>query len=385
MDSLNSIIDKICTKIGNADKRCSEITKLLTGSIKAGVKVDLPFEVDFLFALPHMIYEGFQRLSLYTFNKLVDEAIKEPDTLCQGWSITNVKLHRAGISLAMAYSHGDRYTQPMGVLVDIVPVYFHKNNEETCADWFDKAKRCIQDYGITDFRTFQLLMINDKDTGLIEGNIVSLLGEGEKRAFRVTKYLLQNSLHSIQIDQFSNLSVDEINRMYGPKPHIKSYYVRILLLHLVFATHNHTPADELTDGCLVFCLLDILAKAQSAILTRDHVLYFTHPIKSTNDIIITHENSFPYPFDSGDSYKGKTFDEITSSLCNDARNENFSNYHHKQMDQSDYFIDMENTENQEIEGRLKKSTYQSFFALISDDLLKRLGHLTLQRQILIAF
>ena len=145
MDSLNTIIDNICTKIANADKRCSKITKLLTGSIKAGVKVDLPFEVDFLLALPHMSYKGFQQLSVITFKTFMDKAIKEPDILCHGWSITNVKLHREGITLAMAYDQGDRYTQPMGVLVDIVPVYFHENNEDASADWSENAMRCIQD------------------------------------------------------------------------------------------------------------------------------------------------------------------------------------------------------------------------------------------------
>ena len=208
-------------------------------------------------------------------------------------------------------------------------------------------------------------MNSDKDTGLIEADIVSLLSEGQKRAFRVTKYLLQNCLHSINDDRFPNLSVDDINRMYGPKPHMKSYYLRILLLHLVFSAHNHPHADELTDGCLAFCLLDILAKAQSALLTSDHVLYLTHPKKSIKEIIITNKNSFPYPFESGVIYNGQTFYDIASSLFNDATIENYTNYKYKQYDQLDYFIDMDFTESQAIKRHLIS---HSFFELISIDM-----------------
>ena len=67
MDDLNKIVDNISTEMSKMNNKCRNMKKLLTGSIKAGVKVDLPFEVDFMFALQLMVDEGFQPLTNFPF------------------------------------------------------------------------------------------------------------------------------------------------------------------------------------------------------------------------------------------------------------------------------------------------------------------------------
>ena len=72
----------------------------------------------------------------------------------------------------MSIDYG-QYTKSMGILVDIVPVYFHENNEETSTDWSENTRHCIQVYGIIDFCTFRLLINYDKETGLMKGEMIS--------------------------------------------------------------------------------------------------------------------------------------------------------------------------------------------------------------------
>ena len=66
----------------------------------------------------------------------------------------------------MEYDDG-LFKPPMGVFVDLIPVYFHQSKVEQSANWSITAMTCMADYGIKDLSTFRLLMNDDNDTGLI--------------------------------------------------------------------------------------------------------------------------------------------------------------------------------------------------------------------------
>ena len=86
MDDLNRIFDNISRKMSKMNNKCRNMKKSLTGSIKAGVKVDLPFEVEFMFALQLMVDEGFQPLTIFPYKKLIEKVIKsnKPVSLRRG-------------------------------------------------------------------------------------------------------------------------------------------------------------------------------------------------------------------------------------------------------------------------------------------------------------
>ena len=100
--------------------------------------------------------------------------------------------------------------------------------------------------------------------------------------FRVLKFLNQNC-HSgeINIDLDDNPSGTILTlrrlykttypRLYGYKPRIPSYRLRLIFLHILQGVCGTKAEEELTDGRLLMCLMDMLKHVD------DETSFMIHP------------------------------------------------------------------------------------------------------------
>ena len=126
ISELNEIVDIVCLQLSKLDYRCKDITKQLTGSLYADLKVGIPFEADYLLKLS----QSSDPLSLLEFTKLMKTVWQDKDTLLknENWKIYGITWHRAGVTMVMQYCHGNE--RQTGVLVDLVPVYEQPNEKQ---------------------------------------------------------------------------------------------------------------------------------------------------------------------------------------------------------------------------------------------------------------
>ena len=98
------------------------------------------------------------------------------------------------------------------------------------------------------------------DTGSIENDVMKQLPEDTKRAYRVTKYLITNLLilPPQPLSNVKHLREETQLRLYGRKPLVSSYTLRVLFLNLLINVHGTKTEQRLKGGLLVLCLLDII-------------------------------------------------------------------------------------------------------------------------------
>ena len=87
------------------------------------------------------------------------------------------------------------------------------------------------------------------------------LPESKKRVFRVLKFLNTNIYYDNIINgECSNKVLDKQTRLhlYGYKPRFPSYHLRVFFLYLLLYVHGTPAEEELSDGRLLLCLIDML-------------------------------------------------------------------------------------------------------------------------------
>ena len=130
------------------------------------------------------------------------------------------------------------------------------------------------------------------DAGLFENKILSLQDDKVKQGFRIAKYFLQcvHDKAPVELaDQFTFTNLRPFYKtvvpsLYACKPCIRSYFLKICLLRLVFYTSGTTCADRLHGGVLALCLLDMLYH----ICLNKGLL--RHPIQDTWSFIVIQDS-----------------------------------------------------------------------------------------------
>ena len=260
---------RLVSDLAKIDSFFAEASLHPTGSIYANVKVGLPHEADYLLVVPEdktlKTGNAFQEHTLYEIAVTVLE--HKLSNLIEGlphWVIHGIKQHRitGGICLIVQCPSNEtcENCETVGVTVDLVPVYVFKSTNESLRD---KANAFLpfnlQQYAERG-QLYRLTTNTECDTGLIENQIMKELPENKKRVFRVLKFLNQN-VHShesnIDIDGTTDLDKATCLQLYGYKPRVSSYRLRLLFLHLLQGVHDTKAEKKLTDSRLLLCLIDV--------------------------------------------------------------------------------------------------------------------------------
>ena len=267
---IDIIMKRVVSELAKADSYFSKAKLRPTGSIHSGVKVGLPHEADYLLDVPEdkTLDTGTVIKNNTLFKMVVAITGHERASLTEGlehWVIHGVKHHTGigGICLVMKCPsvEFDRDSKHVGVTVDLVPAYVLKSTSKSLNN---KAVAFLPHSLPTYAAKGDLyrLATNDKcDTGLIENQIMKELSESKKQVFRVLKFLNQHLYSGRFINgKCDNIDLNETTRLnlYGQKPMIPSYFLRVYYLHMLLHVHGTPVEEKLSDGRFFMCLIDML-------------------------------------------------------------------------------------------------------------------------------
>ena len=122
----------------------------------------------------------------------------------------------------------------------------------------------------------------EQDTGILENQILQRLEEGKKSGYRIAKYLIQNDVVCNK-GRFHNSFGNNFIHLFGYAPILKSFFLRILFLQLLITTLDTPMYDQLTDGTLTLCLLDMLEQLSKQLIethAQENIalIYIFHPL-----------------------------------------------------------------------------------------------------------
>ena len=284
---IETVVKRVLEELIKLDPYFAKVKLRRTGSSMSGVKVGFPHETDYLLELPKddKLKTG-KSFKDGTLILVVRQIVKEQATsLTQGlghWIIHGQVEHSktGGVCLVMECSSSadGSASEVVGVTVDLVPVYIM---ETTSEELKEKAEvylsNTLEGYAQRG-ELYKLLNSSLSDTGFIENMMMKQLPEDKKRAFRVVKFLIATASVKplIPFSCIQSLDQETLLRLYGRKPCIPSFDLRILLLHLLLHIHGTAAEPKLKDGLLVLCLLDMLQ--QCVDYTKTIYMIFDHPI-----------------------------------------------------------------------------------------------------------
>ena len=326
---IDIIVKRVLSELVKLDPFFAEVKLRRTGSSMSEVKVGLPHESDYVLELlrGRLLRTG-KAFDYTTLFPLVNEIVAHhASALTEGldghWIIHGVHEYRrlGGVCLVMQCrsNANDRTEKHIGVAVDVVPVYI---NGTTTRKFTAKAEAFLHnslaefaDKGdIYSLLTESFVKRDGCDTGIIENTIMEKLPETTKRAFRVAKYLTSHVLptHWIPFAKIETLDKATRLRLYGRKPWITSYELRVIFLHLLLNVHGTEAEQRLKGGLLVLCIIDMLKKHHKRYKERsgNWVSAPDHPLleDAPNEILICN----PCPLKLFKNIKGLIENENTA-------------------------------------------------------------------------
>ena len=266
-DGIDIIVQRVIEELGKLDPffKCAKLRQ--TGSIFSNVKVGLPHEADYTLELPRhrKLKNGANfvgTLFKYMIRDMVKDDASELTKELDHWVLHGVKEHRfiCGVCLVLECKLGNGSSDSLGVTVDIVPVYLVTKTDET----FNEPACAFLPHSLQEYaksgRLYQLMDTDECDTGLIENTIVKELPNDQKQTFRVVKFLLQNkvNLPRVSLNDFETIDKELRMQLFGCKPIISSYHLRILFLHLLLHVQGTEAEQHLKGGVLAACLFDMI-------------------------------------------------------------------------------------------------------------------------------
>ena len=270
---IDIIVQRLIHKLGNFDPLFERAKLLQTGSISSNIKVGLPHEADYTLEIPHnkTLNDGTKltgKLFISMARNIVGDYKHE---LIQGlgrWVIHGTKPHEriGGVCLVMELKQSD--SSLVGVTVDIVPVYAVTQTHET----FNEKACLFLPHSLSEYtqrrKLYRLIDQYTCDTGLIENMIIKELPDDQKHAFRAVKFLCQNRIvlpsnSFYSFDIIPNINEEMLLKLYGYKPAIPSYKLRVHFLHLLLHVQGTDAAQHLKGGVLAACLLDMLKQCDT--------------------------------------------------------------------------------------------------------------------------
>ena len=267
---IDTIVKRLCERLKYNHPYYENAYVRRTGSIEAGVKVGLPHETDYLLYVPEPIRND-QLLDLLHENAalIVNNSLDELTLGLHGkWIIRDVKKHHVGICLVMEYRAVKGNKEPVGVTTDIVSVVEYNSVDDIFLrlNKFTSSAQAYLPHTMEEYvgkgmiyRLASKGSYDDIDTGQIENDIIKDLPEGIKRGFRLAKYLTQFCIydnHELNHEPSIIIKLDKREyTLFGYEPRIKSYHIRVCLLHLLIQSAGHRDAIHLTDSVLALCLL----------------------------------------------------------------------------------------------------------------------------------
>ena len=284
-DGTETSVKRLCEQLKQNNLRYENAYIRRTGSIESDVKVALPHESDYLLyvqedkieswkkvAFPggylpyasHATVKDFKDQLYIDVGLILEHSMGELTSgLCGSWIIHVVKQHRVGICLYMAFKDKYNAEEAVGVTTDIVPVVNAQNlHLNTSAKLY--LPKTIAEY--TEHGSVYRLMVGETavelglvgettvDTGEIENDLIKDLPDGIRRGFRLAKYLTQ--LFIFDDSMLLSESVT-LQKTFGFKLRIKSYHLRVCLMHLLIQSQGHSDVSYLTDSVLALCLLEM--------------------------------------------------------------------------------------------------------------------------------
>ena len=266
---IDIIMNRLVSELTKADSCFAEAKLRHTVSIYSNVKVGLPHETDYLLEVPDNrkmdIGDAFENATLFDMVLAITEQKKYDltDGLTH-WVIHGVEHNRniGGICLTMQCpsDEGCSDSEEVGVTVDLVPAYIVKSKYEK----LNGRASVFLPYNLQEYadkgELYRLLDREECDTGLIENQIMKQLTENKKRVFRVLKFLNQNvHVGELNGESYNNyLDGTTRLRLYGYKPSYPSYLLRVVFFHLLLGVHGTKAEEELTDGRLLKCFINLL-------------------------------------------------------------------------------------------------------------------------------
>ena len=275
------IVKRVLDKLAQIDPIFIGAKLRKTGSSMSGVKIGLPHEADYLLEIhPEKSYSRqskfgnyYDHLQLFiALEEIMSNHVYEMIKDLTHWVIHGIKLYYSIDCVCIVMQCKSSENEDVGVTVDIVPV----SMMTTTHDKFDEKSAAYLPLSLKQYAEkgdLYRLQTNDIcDTGLIENIIVDDLPKGKKRAFRVTKLLISNFVCSGIPFHFVNTIDEDIRKkLYGRRPCISSYILRVIFLRLLTHVHGTDADQHLTDGVLVLCLLDILKELHTRLQKWMHV------------------------------------------------------------------------------------------------------------------
>ena len=266
---IDTLVNRVVEELIKLDPYFTHVKLRRTGSSTSGVKVGLPHESDYVLELPKdkqlRSGESFDRNTLFPLvHKIATKRSPELTAGLPNWVIHVTKRYNeiGGICLVMECRAcaNNPASERVGVTVDLVPAYIVETTDESLNE---KAASYLP-YSLDTYaqkeELYRLLHNDDCDTGFIENCIMTQLPEGIKQSYRVAKYLFSNlnTSHIISYENIKTLNEETRLRLYGRKPYLSSYTIRVLFLHLILDMPGTKAEQRLKGGLLVLCLLDMV-------------------------------------------------------------------------------------------------------------------------------
>ena len=251
-------------------KRMGVTNSIATGSSSAGIRIGLPIEADFLVETP----EGVENLD--QFHKRVQRAVAPVIRGKKSWRLLKTTKHGAGSCVILLYN------DTTGVSFDLIPAVTGITKRGITRKEADRILSQYVDENIESSFT-KLLKPNpdcEFDTGVLENKLLKNLNESKKSGFRVAKYLVQNDIYdgSRFQDEFEDKKLDH----FGYETMLKSFYLRVIFLHLLIDTFGSPNFEKLGGGTLTLCLLDLLQQFSNMLIetrSKDHIIVkFEQPL-----------------------------------------------------------------------------------------------------------
>ena len=318
------------------DECYSDAILHFTGSISSDVKVGYPHEADFILEIhPRHPRINIRSFALYkTVQEIVDTQMGEILAGVHNIIIHGAVDHNVGACLIMEYRPDHNCNKGIGITVDLVPVWkvtelvdcpeFNKdawNRElpkvnqgqfDQLTPHADKYKSSTFDRLVESGQIFRLEGRYECDMGIVENSIIRELSTNQKRAFRVAKYIIQyletdRSYPGYAFD--STLDDESVPSIFGYSPVFKSYWLRVLFLHLIIQSKDTTVENELKYEKLVLCILDLCDFVASTTAGIYANVELNHPLLRNQTIAIHTFNYAPLRF----------MKEFQNELCSNYR------------------------------------------------------------------
>ena len=297
---IDVIVKRVVSELSKSNPSFVNAKLRQTGSSTSGVKVGLPHESDYVLNTPTACLSD--RRSFFTQVKRVvtSKALELTVGLNGYWIIHGVEHHwrTGGVCLVMqsCVSPNNPFSDEVGVSVDIVPTTFAETQFESLNE---KAETFLQK-SLDEFDAQGLLYSvfaypgpgckKRLDTGFIENDLMRELSSDTIKAYRVTKFLLQTMCKSSStpIGTIGTLNEERLRRLYGYKPLVSSYAIRILFIQLLIHVHGTEAEKRLKGGLLVICLLDMLK--QCVAKCSYNIMFLNHPFLKQRHFILQGQN-----------------------------------------------------------------------------------------------